>query len=118
MNTKKKVKFKVPNYGAKKRKGVKARWRHQRGIDNHLRVMRKGYGEIPKIGYKNPESIRHRGADGMIRILVHDQNELVKAMQVPEVSIVLSGRLSSRKKLMLQKDAESRGVKVANRVKT
>ena len=116
MNVKKKVRFVVPNYGAKQRKGVKARWRHQRGIDNHKRVMRSGYGEIPRIGYKNPEAIRHRGVDGLARIVVHDRNELLDAVRIPNISIVLSHSLSARKKLALQKDAESRGVKVANRV--
>ncbi len=117
MNVKKKVRFTVPNYGAKNRKGVKARWRHQRGTDNHKRIMRSGYGALPSIGFKNPEAIRHRGVDGMARILVHDGNELNDAVKIPNISIILSGRLSARKKLELQKVADKHGVKVSNRVK-
>ena len=30
--------FNVPNYGAKKRKRVMARWRKQRGVDNKKRI--------------------------------------------------------------------------------
>ncbi len=117
MNTKKKAKFVVPNYGAKSRKQVKARWRHQRGIDNHKRVMRKGYGEIPKIGFKNHDSARDLGADGNQHILVHNKAELHGAMQVPDVSIVLSHALSQRKKLEFQKIADEKAIKVSNRVK-
>ncbi len=116
MNTKKKSKFVVPNYGAKSRKGVKARWRKQRGMDNHKRVMRKGYGAVPKIGYKNHDAARHLGADGKQRALVHNKAELVLAMEIPGVAVVLSHALSQRKKLELQKMAESNGVKVANRI--
>ncbi len=115
MNVKKKVRFVVPNYGAKSRKGVKARWRHQRGIDNHKRVMRSGYGEIPKIGYKNHGAARYLGPDGRTRILVHDERELLEAAQVPSVSVILAHGLSSRKKLALQKLAEGKGLKVANK---
>ena len=32
--------FKVPNYGAKTGRRVKARWRKQRGIDNKKRIKR------------------------------------------------------------------------------
>jgi len=115
MNVKKKVKFVVPNLGAKNRKGVKDRWRHQRGIDNHKRIMRSGYGEIPKIGYKNHETKRHLGPDDTQRILVHDVRELHEAMQVPDASVILSHSLSSRKKLALQKIAEDKGIRVVNR---
>ncbi|MCL5427632.1 MAG: 50S ribosomal protein L32e [Candidatus Marsarchaeota archaeon] len=117
MNTKKKVRFVVPNLGAKSRKHVKDRWRKQRGMDNHKRVMRKGYGEIPKIGYKNPGSARHLGADGNARVLVHNKAELQTALQAHDVTIILHHALSQRKKLELQKLAEGNGIKVSNRVR-
>ncbi len=114
MNVKKKVRFTVPNFGAKSRKGVKSRWRKQRGMDNHKRVMRKGYGEVPKIGYKNHKIARHAGPDGMQRILVHNERELIDAMHVPDASVILSHSLSIRKKAALQRIAEGRGIKVVN----
>ncbi len=117
MNIKKKSSFVVPNYGAKSRKGVKSRWRHQRGIDNKKRVMRSGYGAIPKIGYKNDVIKNGLGPDGKQRILVHNASELNDAIHTPDVSIILHHALSSRKKLVLQKHAEKAGLKVVNKVK-
>ncbi len=117
MNIKKKSKFVVPNYRAKSRKGVKNRWRHQRGIDNKKRTMRSGYGVIPKIGYKNDVVKNGLGPDGKQKAVVRNASELKEAMLIPDVSIVLHHALSSRKKLALQKDAEKAGLKVANRVK-
>ena len=117
MNIKKKSKFVVPNYGAKSRKGVKNRWRHQRGIDNKKRIMRSGYGAIPKIGYKNDVIKNGLGVDGKQKVLVRNTTELKDAMLIPDVSIVLHHALSKRKKLELQKIAEKEGLKVANKVK-
>ncbi|MGC8479241.1 MAG: eL32 family ribosomal protein [Candidatus Micrarchaeia archaeon] len=117
MNIKKKSKFVVPNYGAKSRKGVKNRWRHQRGIDNKKRIMRSGYGAIPKIGYKNDAIKRNLDKNGLQKVIVSNHNELKEAMQIPNVSIVLHHALSKRKKLEIQKQAESSGLKISNRVK-
>ncbi len=117
MNIKKKSKFVVPNYGAKSRKGVKNRWRHQRGIDNKKRVMRSGYGAIPKIGYKNDILKNGIGADGKQKVLISNSAELKGAMLIPDVSIVLHHALSKRKKFLLQTEAEKAGLKVANKVK-
>ena len=117
MNIKRKSKFVVPNYGAKQRKGVKSRWRHQRGIDNKKRVMRSGYGAIPKIGYKNDLSINGTDQKGTRRVLISNSYELKEAMLIPNSSIVLHHALSSRKKLTLQKEAEKAGLRVVNKVK-
>ncbi len=117
MNVKRKVRFVVPNLGAKSRKGVKDRWRHQRGIDNHKREKRGGYGEMPRIGWKNTREQRNLGADGRARILVHNRAELMEAVKMPNVSIIFSKTLSARSRIALQSDADKHGAKVANRVK-
>lgn len=114
MDKKKHPKFKVPNYGAKHRKGVPARWRKQRGVDNKLRIDKQGYGSTPKIGYKNPAEIRFARKDGTFEVLVHNEAELL-AMQKDERHVaVLAHGLSTRKKSLLQKLAGSKGIRVIN----
>ncbi len=113
---KKRTHFTVPNYGAKNRKGVKERWRHQRGIDNKKRVMKSGYGALPRIGYKGSEALRHRLRDGTLPLLVHNAAELHSAAGMNNVSVVLHHALSKRKRLALQKMAEQRNLRVLNRV--
>ncbi|VVB76809.1 50S ribosomal protein L32e [uncultured archaeon] len=110
--------FRVPNYGAKNRKGVKPRWRKQRGIDSKLRIDLSGYGQTPKVGYKNPEAVRFVRKDGLKTQLVHNQKELEALFtQSKKYSVVLSHDLSVRKKAELQKMAESKGLKVVNKLK-
>jgi large subunit ribosomal protein L32e len=109
--------FNVPNFGAKHRKKVKARWRKQRGIDSKKRVKRSGYGAEPNIGYKNNDEVRYRRPDGRISILVHGRKELEKAIEVKDAAIVFASSISKRKKMELEKIAEEKGAKVANRMR-
>lgn len=117
MNKKSHPKFVVPNFGAPNRKRVKERWRKQRGIDNKKRVKRSGYGAVPNIGYKNPESIRNIRADGTKGVLVRNQKDLESMQGVPGVSIILAHGLSTRKKIMLQKIASQKGLNIVNKVR-
>ena len=117
LNRKSHPKFKVPNYGAKSRKGVKYRWRAQRGIDNKKRVAKSGYGASPSIGYKNPDSIRFARSDGAWEILVHNEREML-AMPKDEMHIaVFAHDLSLKKRTILQKIADANRIKVANRLR-
>jgi len=114
---KKHAKFTVPNYGAKNRKGVKPRWRKQRGIDNKKRVERKGYGAVPKVGYKNSYAVRFARKDGSFELLVHSEKELLGISGDRKYAVVLAHGLSKRKKAALQKIAESKGMHVVNKAK-
>ncbi|MDE1855260.1 MAG: hypothetical protein KGH57_03010 [Candidatus Micrarchaeota archaeon] len=110
-------KFKVPNFGAKKRKGVPERWRKQRGIDNKLRIDKKGYGATPKIGYKNSAEVRFARKEGMFELLVHNEAEMA-AMQKDEKHVaVFAHGISRRKRALMQKLADSKGIRVVNRLR-
>ena len=69
----------MPNFGAKSRSRVKARWRKQRGIDNKKRVKKDFMGAEPTIGYRNPEILRGVRENGKRIVLVHNVDELKSA---------------------------------------
>ena len=118
MVTKKKhAVFRVPNYGAKNRKGVKKRWRKPRGIDSKIRVEKKGHGAVPKVGYKNAPAVRYMRKDGTWESLVHNEAELLALQGAKDRSAVIAHGLSRRRKEALQKLAESKGIAIANKVK-
>ncbi|MCL5238902.1 MAG: eL32 family ribosomal protein [Candidatus Marsarchaeota archaeon] len=108
-------KFRVPNYGAKSMKRVPARWRKQRGTDNKLRIEKSGYGATPKIGYKNPNALRFARPDGLRGVLVHNESELLALQKAEGRIAIFAHGLSSRKRVLLQKLADSNGIKIANR---
>ena len=109
--------FVVPNYGAKNRKRVKDRWRSQRGEDNKKKLKKSGYGKMPSIGYKNPDEVRFKEKNGMLKIVIHNENELNQIIGKKDYEVVLAHELSKRKKMELQRLAEMHGMKVSNKVK-
>ncbi len=110
-------KFLVPNYGAKSRKGVKERWRAQRGIDSKKRIKRSGYGASPSIGYKNSSDVRFARPDGNWPVVVHNEKELLALSNVQNRIAVFAHSLSIRKRTILQKVADANKIKVANRAR-
>jgi large subunit ribosomal protein L32e len=118
MVTKKKhAVFRVPNYGAKNRKGVKERWRKPRGIDSKIRVEKKGHGATPKVGYKNSAGIRFARRDGTFEHLVHNERELLAIHGDKTRVAVLAHGLSRRTRESLQRTADSKGIRIANRIR-
>ncbi len=114
---KKHPKFVVPNLGAKHRARVKDRWRSQRGIDNKKKLKKSGYGKMPSIGYKNPDVVRFKERSGMLKIIVHNSEELSAIKEKELYEVVFAHDLSKKKRMELQRIADARGIKVANRVK-
>lgn len=109
--------FRVPNYGAKNRKGVKKRWRKPRGIDSKIRVEKKGHGATPKVGYKNSPEIRFARQDGTFEHLVHNERELLAMAGDKTKVAVLAHGLSRRTWASLQKTASAKGIRIVNRKK-
>jgi ribosomal protein L32E len=107
--------FVVPNLGAKGRARVKDRWRKQRGTDNKKRRKYSGYGALPGIGYKNSDAVRFARSDGSREILVHNEKELIEAMEGGYV-IRFSHSLSARKRMTMQRIADAKAARIANRV--
>lgn len=107
--------FRVPNFGAKSRKRVPERWRKQRGIDNKKRIERSGYGATPKIGYKNPEELRFTRNDGTVGVLVHNEAEMLAVQKDKNHVAIFAHSVSRKKRVLMQKLADSKGINVLNR---
>ncbi len=107
--------FAVPNLGSPNRKGIKDRWRKQRGKNNKTRIEQKMHNAIPKVGYKNSADSRFALSDGTREMLVHNERELMRLKGVQGYVAVLSHQLSERKKDMLASIASKNGIKIANR---
>lgn len=116
VSKRRRMKFRVPNFGAPNRKRVGKRWRKQRGIDNKRRVKKQNRGPVPKIGYKNSDAVRGSRPDGSFEFVVHNKAELLSVLGMPGYSAKFAHELSSRKRIELQKTADEQGIKVLNRM--
>ncbi len=109
--------FNVPNYGAKSRKHVLARWRKQRGIDNKKRVKKAHMGAEPTIGYRNPEAVRHVRRSGKTSAMIRNVRdlELFHESKMHEThDAIIAHSVSKRTRRMIVEAAKKRGIEVAN----
>ncbi len=112
---KKHPKFLRQNYGRIGRKRVKDNWRRPRGQNNKKRIKIKTFGALPKIGYKNPDSIRGMHPSGVFEMLVSNKKEVDIAKQENYGAIRIRANVSKRNKALLSDYAVSLGLKVLNK---
>ncbi len=114
MKRKKKPTFKPPNAGGKRgKKRVKERWRRPKGVGNKQRVKKRSAGARPKIGYKNPESIRGLHPSGKREVLIHNVAE-VEAQRGGDVVLRIAHAVGKRKRLAILEKAKELGLRVLN----
>jgi len=110
MRKKSKPNFVVPN--SKSIMRVPSRWRKPRGIDNKKRIRQASEGACPRIGYKNSPETRFLHPSGMKEVIVHNVKELTEGMK--NVVLRIAGSVGGRKRMDIQKKAESLKLRVLN----
>lgn len=100
-------------YGSKNLKRLKTGWRKPKGLDNKVRLSRKGYLPTPNIGYRSPKNIRNIHPSGFIDVLVSNLDELKKLD--PNIHAVrISHTVGLRKKLEISRIAKDMKFKLVN----
>lgn len=88
-------------------------WRRPKGIDNKIRMKRKGYPPIVNVGYRGPRSVRGIHPSGFIEVIVHNPEELSKVN--PETQAIrIASTVGVRKRIEIIREAVRRGIRVLN----
>ncbi len=114
LNVKKEMKKKAPKFvrtDAHKKAKLEGKWRKPKGLQNKMRLQKKGYRRIVKSGYGTPASLKGVSADGKKRVLVSNIKEL-EALNPKEHVAVISSTLGAKKKIALLEKCKSKGVDV------
>lgn len=94
-----------------KRLGEK--WRRPRGKDSKMRLQKRGWPPLVKVGYRSPRKYRGLHPSGFREVLVHSLADL-DGLDPKVHAIRLSGSLGSRSRLRIFEKAQALGLKVLN----
>ena len=108
---------KIPKFERQNRaitKRVGSSWRKPRGIDNKLRVQKRGTGAMPRIGYRKPRDSRGFHPSGRKEVLVHNPRELEGLKNGEGVAVRIGRTVGKKKSEAIRKAAREKGLKVLN----
>ncbi len=98
-------------------KKLKDVWRKPKGIDNHMRLKRKGWPKSVAAGYRSPKRVRGIHPSGFDEKLVHNLKDL-ETIQ-PQQAIRISQSVGRRKRAEIVEKAQELAIHVLNiRVKS
>ncbi len=112
---KKKVRAKRPNFtrtDSHKKKKLKTKWRKPKGHQNKMRLSRKGYKSIVKVGYKSPAVVAGMELNGLKKIQVKNVSDLEKVDSKKECATIANVGL--KKKIDIVKEAIKRKIIIIN----
>ncbi len=87
-------------------------WRKPRGVDSKMREQRGGYRAIVKIGYRTPQKLRGRLANGLMEISVSTVKEL-NSLAKDQIAVI-PRTLGNRRRLELLKEALKSKLSISN----
>lgn len=88
-------------------------WRKPKGLDNKVRKSKKGWPRRVKIGYRGPVVSRNLHPSGHQEILVHNLDELARAVPGRDV-VRIGGTVGARKRAILLTRSKELGIRVVN----
>ncbi len=112
-----KLKAKKPKFLAQdvhKKKRLKEKWKRPKGLQSKMRLQKKGHRKVVSVGWKSPKEVRGLSREGLEQIRV----ENIKALENinPKTQgIIISSKLSIKKKYEIILEAEKKGIVVLNR---
>ena len=95
---------------------VKPSWRKPKGMDSKMRLQKKGWPAIVKIGYRGPAEARGLHPSGYQEVLVHNVEELERLNPATQAARI-AHTVGLRKRLQIMERARELGIHVLNPVK-
>ncbi len=90
-------------------------WRKPKGLDNKMRIERKGWPPRVKIGYRKIKEARYLHPSGLREVLVHNSKELSELD--PNIHIVrIASSVGKKKRIEIIEKAKELGLRIANSI--
>jgi large subunit ribosomal protein L32e len=88
-------------------------WRKPKGLDNKVRKSKKGWPRRVKVGYRGPVAARNLHPSGYHEILVHNLDELSRAVPGRDV-VRIGGTVGAKKRGDIMNRSNELGLRVVN----
>jgi large subunit ribosomal protein L32e len=111
VRTDKGASFKRDGFGKKRQ--LSDSWRKPRGQHNKQREQKKAKGALPKPGFGSPVAVRGMHPSGFFEVLVTSLKDL-EGLDPKTQAVRLGGTVGTRKRIIIQEQAVSAGLKVLN----
>ena len=111
VRTDKGARFKRDGYGKKRQ--LSDSWRKPRGQHNKQREQKKAKGALPKPGFGSPVAVRGMHPSGFFEVLVTSLKDL-EGLDPKTQAVRLGATVGTRKRVIIQEQAVSAGLKVLN----
>ncbi|MEM0445511.1 MAG: 50S ribosomal protein L32e [Nitrososphaerota archaeon] len=98
---------------AKRYKRLGEKWRRPRGKDSKMRLQKRGWPPLVKVGYRSPKAYRGLHPSGFREVLVHNLSEL-EGLDPTKHAVRIASSLGARSKLRVYERAVSLGLRVLN----
>ena len=92
---------------------VKESWRKPRGMDSKMRLQKKGWPPIVKVGYRGPAKARGLHPSGYQEVLVHNVEELERLDPTRQAARI-AHTVGLRKRIQIMERARELGIYVVN----
>ena len=92
---------------------VKESWRKPRGMDSKMRLQKKGWPAIVKVGYRGPAVARGLHPSGFREVLVHNVEELERLNPATDAARI-ARTVGLKKRLEIMERARELGIYVLN----
>ncbi|MAG38742.1 hypothetical protein CMO90_01510 [Candidatus Woesearchaeota archaeon] len=104
------MKFRRADAHKKKRLGFK--WRKPKGLQNKMRLRKRGYAPVVKVGFRSFAKTRYL-FKGLKQVIVDNLEQLEKINQKTEAAII-SSKIGGKKRLLLMERARKMKIKIIN----
>ncbi len=88
-----------------------ARWRKPRGLQNKVRLGKRGHEVCPSPGYGAPRAVRGLSREGLVPVYVSTVAELA-GIDAKTCGIVIASTVGTRKRIALYETAQKAGLTV------
>lgn len=99
--------------GAGKKKQLSESWRRPRGLHSKQRRQKKAKGPLPTPGYGSPVAVRYMHPSGYHEVRVFTPADL-DGLNPEEVAIRIGATVGNKKRLVIQAQAVTAGLKILN----